>query len=175
MSRDAALGGQKEPESNLSPTTRLDHAAVSVQPAVNPSRIATRMASIMISPTNEKKRVKVYELKNNDWYDRGTGFCTGRVVPNNENVRASYSSALIWLHSRGSNRWLIEGQDEPRILVQSEDEPDRLLLETRIGKDDGYQKQQGMMDYVLCAAKVLNSIGRYTYCLDRAVGCGYGA
>jgi protein phosphatase 4 regulatory subunit 3 len=33
-----------------------------------------------------KKRVKVYELRNNDWFDRGTGFCcagfvTVRVLP----------------------------------------------------------------------------------------------
>ena len=34
-------------------------------------------------------------------------------------------------------------QDESRIYVESEDEPERLLLETKIGKDDGYQKQQG--------------------------------
>jgi protein phosphatase-4 regulatory subunit 3 len=27
-------------------------------------------------PPNDKKRVKVYELRNNDWFDRGTGFCT---------------------------------------------------------------------------------------------------
>jgi len=26
------------------------------------------------------KRVKVYELRNNDWYDRGTGFCTASFV-----------------------------------------------------------------------------------------------
>ena len=24
----------------------------------------------------DKKRVKVYELRNNDWFDRGTGFCS---------------------------------------------------------------------------------------------------
>lgn len=35
-------------------------------------------------------------------------------------------------------------QDEARIHVQSEDEPNRTLLETRISKDDGYQKQQGI-------------------------------
>lgn len=34
-------------------------------------------------------------------------------------------------------------QDEARIYVQSEDEPIRTLLETRVTKDDGYQKQQG--------------------------------
>jgi hypothetical protein len=29
---------------------------------------------------HERKRVKVYELKSNDWFDRGTGFCTGQLV-----------------------------------------------------------------------------------------------
>jgi protein phosphatase 4 regulatory subunit 3 len=33
-------------------------------------------------------------------------------------------------------------QDEPKIFVESEEEPERMLLETRIAKDDGYQKQQ---------------------------------
>ena len=31
-------------------------------------------------PTNDRKRVKVYELRNNDWYDRGTGFCTAAFI-----------------------------------------------------------------------------------------------
>ncbi|KAF2804018.1 DUF625-domain-containing protein [Mytilinidion resinicola] len=64
-------------------------------------------------PSNDRKRVKVYELKNNDWFDRGTGFCKG-IVQN----------------------------DEARILVASEDDANRQLLETKISKDDGYQKQQ---------------------------------
>ncbi|PVI05030.1 DUF625-domain-containing protein [Periconia macrospinosa] len=62
---------------------------------------------------NDRKRVKVYELKNNDWFDRGTGFCRG-VIAN----------------------------EEAKILVASEDDPNRQLLETKISKDDGYQKQQ---------------------------------
>ncbi|MCJ1379250.1 Platinum sensitivity protein [Xylographa soralifera] len=64
-------------------------------------------------PQNDRKRVKVYELRNNDWFDRGTGFCTGQVV-----------------------------EDESKIYVESEDHPDRILLETKITKDDGFQKQQ---------------------------------
>lgn len=71
------------------------------------------------NPPNDKKRVKVYELRNNDWFDRGTGFCTAQFYFN-ENSR----------------------QEEPRVLVQSEDQPDRMLLETRICKEDGFQKQQ---------------------------------
>jgi protein phosphatase 4 regulatory subunit 3 len=30
--------------------------------------------------TTDKKRVKVYELRNGDWFDRGTGFCTAEFV-----------------------------------------------------------------------------------------------
>ncbi|KAB2578443.1 Uncharacterized protein DIS24_g3969 [Lasiodiplodia hormozganensis] len=69
--------------------------------------------ALAAQPANDRKRVKVYELKNGDWFDRGTGFCTGTMV-----------------------------NDEARIYVQSEDEPIRTLLETRVTKDDGYQKQQ---------------------------------
>jgi protein phosphatase-4 regulatory subunit 3 len=36
-------------------------------------------------------------------------------------------------------------QEEAKIVVVSEDDQTRQLLETRISKDDGYQKQQGML------------------------------
>ncbi|PVH67687.1 hypothetical protein DL98DRAFT_555064 [Cadophora sp. DSE1049] len=77
------------------------------------------MAEAVPNLPNDKKRVKVYELRNNDWLDRGTGFCTAAFIFNEA--------------SR---------QYEPRVLVQSEDQPDRMLLETRICKEDGFQKQQ---------------------------------
>ncbi|ORY10744.1 component of IIS longevity pathway SMK-1-domain-containing protein [Clohesyomyces aquaticus] len=70
--------------------------------------------ALVAAPSNDRKRVKVYELKNNDWFDRGTGFCKGVVL----------------------------SQDDCKILVASEDDPTRQLLETKISKDDGYQKQQ---------------------------------
>ncbi|KAK3987865.1 component of IIS longevity pathway SMK-1-domain-containing protein [Cladorrhinum sp. PSN332] len=69
--------------------------------------------------TTDKKRVKVYELRSNDWFDRGTGFCTACFVS------------------------VEEGQPkEPRVIVQSEDQPERLLLESKVIKEDGFQKQQ---------------------------------
>jgi len=71
------------------------------------------MAALIVPSKMEKRRVKVYELRNNDWFDRGTGFCNGTVV-----------------------------NDEPTIFVNSEEEPVRPLLQTRISKDDGYQRQQ---------------------------------
>src|ERR1700761_2659139 len=33
-------------------------------------------ATAAAAASPERRRVKVYELKNNDWFDRGTGFCT---------------------------------------------------------------------------------------------------
>lgn len=50
---------------------------------LNQPELVGKLAPIMaliVPPSNEKKRVKVYELKNNDWFDRGTGFCTGRII-----------------------------------------------------------------------------------------------
>ncbi len=38
------------------------------------------MAQAVPNPPNDKKRVKVYELRNQDWYDRGTGFCTAGFI-----------------------------------------------------------------------------------------------
>ena len=55
------------------------------------------MASVIANPANERKRVKVYELKQNDWFDRGTGFCTGRIVHVGGNVRAGFSRFTIIL------------------------------------------------------------------------------
>ena len=84
---------------------------------------------------NDKKRVKVYELRDNDWFDRGTGFCTGQVI----NVSIDLSRRNLpssWIRADPAL------QDEPKIYVESEDQPDRMLLETKIAKDDGYQKQQ---------------------------------
>ncbi|KAJ8106222.1 hypothetical protein ONZ43_g7137 [Nemania bipapillata] len=70
-------------------------------------------------PSTDRRRVKVYELRNNDWFDRGTGFCT-----------ATFNSS-----EDGHQR-------DARVLVESEDQPGRTLLETRICKEDGFHKQQ---------------------------------
>lgn len=50
----------------------------------NYNRIATEggdqeplmMAQPVPHQTTDRRRVKVYELRDNDWFDRGTGFCT---------------------------------------------------------------------------------------------------
>ncbi|KAJ2972586.1 hypothetical protein NUW58_g9154 [Xylaria curta] len=70
-------------------------------------------------PSTDRRRVKVYELRNNDWFDRGTGFCT-----------ATFSAS-----EDGHQR-------DAQVIVESEDQPDRILLKTRICKEDGFHKQQ---------------------------------
>ncbi|KAH6671872.1 component of IIS longevity pathway SMK-1-domain-containing protein [Halenospora varia] len=77
------------------------------------------MAQAVPDPPSNRKRVKVYELRNQDWFDRGTGFCTAAFIFNE-----------------------VSRQEEPRVIVQSEDNQDRTLLETRICKEEGFQKQQ---------------------------------
>ncbi|PFH55634.1 hypothetical protein XA68_17912 [Ophiocordyceps unilateralis] len=76
------------------------------------------MAQSVPHQATDKRRVKVYELRNNDWFDRGTGFCTATFATTED------------------------GREDPRVVVESEDQPERLLLETRIHKEDGFQKQQ---------------------------------
>jgi len=58
-------------------------------------------------------------------------------------------------------------QEEARIVVLSEDDQSRQLLETRISKDDGYQKQQGMRLSAPMASQQLNMC-RHAHCMDRA-------
>ncbi|KAI9890811.1 MAG: Platinum sensitivity protein [Vezdaea aestivalis] len=70
------------------------------------------MEAPLLQPPEEKKRVKVYELKESDWFDRGTGFCVGNL------------------------------DGDGKILVESEENPEQLLLETKIIREDTYQKQQ---------------------------------
>lgn len=38
------------------------------------------MAQPVPHQATDRKRVKVYELRNNDWFDRGTGFCTASYI-----------------------------------------------------------------------------------------------
>jgi hypothetical protein len=109
--------------------------------------------ALEVQPPDGRKRVKVYELKDNDWFDRGTGFCTGQILG-----------------------------EEPRIFVESEDLPNRVLLETRITKDDGYQKQQGTYPTMIVSSLFgvlffTNWITQFRDfdCLDRAEWHGYGA
>ncbi|KAI6382098.1 hypothetical protein MCOR25_000974 [Pyricularia grisea] len=71
----------------------------------------------------DKRRVKVYELRNNEWYDRGTGFCTAAYIPISDSPDE-------------------DTPREPRVIVESEDHPDRVLLDVRICKEDGFQQQQ---------------------------------
>ncbi|KAI9678462.1 MAG: Platinum sensitivity protein [Trizodia sp. TS-e1964] len=126
----------------------------------------------LVAPTlsDDRRRVKVYELRNNDWFDRGTGFCMGRLLDVSSPTRNGLSSPSGRLPStaemaggRGGHQSPITtsraallplgltfvansppacSQDDPRIYVESEEQPELIILETRISRHEGYQKQQ---------------------------------
>lgn len=48
-----------------------------------------------------------------------------------------------WIFGQGADSLSSTSQEGPHIQVKSEEASGRLLLETKIIKDDGYQKQQG--------------------------------
>lgn len=73
---------------------------------------------VAVAELSARKLVKVFELRDNDWRDMGTGYC--RVV-----FDGSTESYLI--------------------IIGSEDIPDKLLVETRISKGDGFHKQQEVL------------------------------
>lgn len=49
------------------------------------------MAQPVPHQATDKKRVKVYELRDNDWFDRGTGFCTATFAT----VRPAITSPVL--------------------------------------------------------------------------------
>src|SRR5205809_358249 len=130
--------------------------------------------ALVAPPVLDRKRVKVYELKSNDWFDRGTGFCTGTVVnvsdpPSNTLLlhmrRRGYASCACHFNDQWLTQFLL--QEEARILVQSEDEPERTLLETKISKENGYHPQQGQTDIQMkINYETLTLANRYPYRLD---------
>lgn len=52
-------------------------------------------------PVGERRRVKVYELRNNDWFDRGTGFASASVsyIPKESYCQLSSARSLRTRHS----------------------------------------------------------------------------
>ncbi|KAL2175738.1 uncharacterized protein P884DRAFT_301482 [Thermothelomyces heterothallicus CBS 202.75] len=68
-----------EPDLSLSPhqldTAPLPHLGPdsAVVPEAAPEPLM--MAQQVPHQTPDRRRVKVYELRHNDWFDRGTGFC----------------------------------------------------------------------------------------------------
>jgi len=85
----------------------LTTALITTVGSLETSRSEEGPVSIMalqVPPPNDRKRVKVYELRENDWFDRGTGFCTGQVVnvsifnPDGRHIETLLAS-LQWAHA----------------------------------------------------------------------------
>ncbi|KAK8844620.1 hypothetical protein IAR55_006467 [Kwoniella newhampshirensis] len=87
------------------------------------------MQDIESGPNQEGKRVKVYELRESSWFDRGTGFCKG-IYDDGQDL------ALLIVESEDTSG---EGgkAEEPGGFLKED-----LLLSSRVERDDIYGKQQ---------------------------------
>lgn len=77
----AALTVSSPSNSELSLQQHLDLAPELLQynrlsAEANSDYPLTMAAQPVPHQSTDRRRVKVYELRNNDWFDRGTGFCT---------------------------------------------------------------------------------------------------
>ncbi|KAI7782209.1 hypothetical protein LA080_013754 [Diaporthe eres] len=69
-------------------------------------------------PTADRCRVKLYKLRANDWEDQGTGYCIARL-----------SEA-------------VNDRKEAHIIINSEEDPGRLILKERVYDGNNFQRQQ---------------------------------
>ncbi|AGO10294.1 AaceriABL162Cp [[Ashbya] aceris (nom. inval.)] len=76
--------------------------------------MAKEGARIGVAST-EPKRVKVYILEDNEWRDTGTGFCTGQCE---------------------------QDKAHAYLLVRDEEQPDRVLLKSKLEGNIEYQRQE---------------------------------
>lgn len=105
------------------------------------------------------RRVKVYELKGETWFDRGTGYCAG-VYDEHEDaallvarMEDACQKLILNASEEGSESRPQASQPEkagadgserePYVLVVNENlDSDELLLRTKVVRDDVYQRQQ---------------------------------
>lgn len=78
-----------------------DLGAYNVQSATEADSEPLMMAQPVPHQATDKKRVKVYELRNNDWFDRGTGFCTATFAT----VRLSPRSPDLFAFASETPKW----------------------------------------------------------------------
>jgi hypothetical protein len=97
-----------------------------------------RGARVKITPQTVAKRtrLKVYELKKNDGWDRGTGFFTAVIIDvSKAYMKCPSQQSRVTLRGRRIDT-LTFMQGEARLHVLSEHEPDGTLLEKKIMTDD---------------------------------------
>jgi hypothetical protein len=58
--------------------------------------------ALEVQPPDGRKRVKVYELRDNDWFDRGTGFCTGQILEVSRRARCARTGDRATMVHRAS-------------------------------------------------------------------------
>ncbi|OCF33154.1 hypothetical protein I316_05199 [Kwoniella heveanensis BCC8398] len=132
-------GGVMQVESQAEGEERDDVVMMEIQPDSEGESSGTEVdidvaledhmnGDIEAGPSQEGKRVKVYELRDSSWFDRGTGFCKG-IYDDTQDL------ALI----------IVEPEDMGeggKVEAPGGFLKDELLLSARVEKEDIYGKQQ---------------------------------
>lgn len=91
----------------------------------------TRYRRVRLRLTQRRFRLKVFEIKNNDWHDVGTGF-------------GKHTALLVYLCSLSyHSQILILSQYHDNITVISEDDPDHTIFNIILERDHRIRKEGG--------------------------------
>lgn len=96
--------------------------------------------------------IQVYELRDESWFDRGTGICRGMINADGH--------AVILVEAESPQ--VQENEDEPGGFLTKD-----ILLNSNVERDDIYGKQQGLFP-ASTRSESDNLSGRYSDSLDRS-------
>ncbi|GME67960.1 unnamed protein product [Ambrosiozyma monospora] len=104
----------------------------------------------MVIPPTQAKRVKVYTLEGDKWIDRGTGLCSGELIPIEKTEQSSSSQQRQQRQNKNQNQNQSqnhEGDDQrsrqkPHFIVREEDNESEIILNAIIEGTTQYQRQQ---------------------------------
>lgn len=94
--------------------------------------------------------IQVYELRDESWFDRGTGICRGMINADGH--------AVILVEAESPQ--VQENEDEPGGFLTKD-----ILLNSNVERDDIYGKQQGLFP-ASTRSESDNLSGRYSDSLD---------
>lgn len=84
---------------------------------------------------------RVYELRHGerDWFDRGIGFCKGVL----RKVRSEFIGHVLFYVTNLYNFQTGESDNDPHLIVWSEDNLDKVILQTKVDRRFGFKLQSG--------------------------------
>jgi hypothetical protein len=118
-----------------------------------------------------RRRVKVYELDaENNWEDKGTGHvsCTNIAVSTVFYFLSLFGFCESIFPEIITNLYNLQKNEEYHVVVKSEKDPEVLLLEAPVCKEDIYELQQGLSPSLFFSPKTISlSLHLFLYEIDQ--------